>query len=126
MKAALYCEILERVRTSLGDSQRRVILQHDNAKPHIAKVVKKLLNDLGWETLEHPPYSPDLAPSDFHLFRSMEHALRNKLFQTVRAMEQFLIGFFASKSLDLYRRGIDSLPNKWEEVIEAEGDYFDY
>ncbi len=56
----------------------------------------------------------------------MEHALRNKRFRTVEAMENFLTDFFKTKPVDFYRRGIDALPNEWEEVIEAEGDYFDY
>ena len=41
-----------------------VILQHDNARPHVAKVVKTYLETLKWEVLPHPPYSPDVAPSD--------------------------------------------------------------
>src|SRR3954469_23682395 len=45
-------------------------LQHDNARPHTVKMTKEKLQALGWEVLPHPPYSPDLAPSDFHLFRN--------------------------------------------------------
>ncbi|KAG5318068.1 MOS1T transposase, partial [Pseudoatta argentina] len=39
-----------------------------SAKPHVAKPVKTYLETLKWEVLPHPPYSPDIAPSDFHLF----------------------------------------------------------
>ncbi|KAG5318536.1 MOS1T transposase, partial [Pseudoatta argentina] len=46
----------------------KVILLHDNARPHVAKPVKTYLETLKWEVLPHPPYSPDIAPSDFHLF----------------------------------------------------------
>ncbi|KAG5320381.1 MOS1T transposase, partial [Pseudoatta argentina] len=35
---------------------------------HVAKPVKTYLETLKWEVLPHPPYSPDIAPSDFHLF----------------------------------------------------------
>ena len=51
----------------------KVIFLHDNARPHIAKPVKDTLEVLGWDVLPHPPYSPDVAPSDYHLFRSMAH-----------------------------------------------------
>ena len=46
----------------------KVIFQHDNAWPHVAKVVKETLKALNWNILSHPPYSPDIAPSDYHLF----------------------------------------------------------
>jgi len=49
----------------------KVILQHDNARPHVAKTVQETLQVLNWEILPHPPYSPDIAPSDYHLFRSI-------------------------------------------------------
>ncbi|KAG5316913.1 MOS1T transposase, partial [Pseudoatta argentina] len=43
----------------------KVIFFHDNARPHVVKVVKKYLETLKWDVLPHPPYSPDIAPSDY-------------------------------------------------------------
>ena len=56
----------------------KVILQHDNAPSHTAKVVNNTLKALNWEILSHPPYSTDLAPSDYHLFASMGHSLTRR------------------------------------------------
>ncbi|UYV65578.1 SETMAR [Cordylochernes scorpioides] len=42
----------------------KVIYQHDNARPHVAKVVKETLEALQWDVLPHPLYSPDIAPSE--------------------------------------------------------------
>ena len=53
----------------------KLIFLHDNAPCHRAKIVSETLKELKWEVLSHPPYSPDLAPSDYHLFRSMSHDL---------------------------------------------------
>ena len=39
---------------------------------------KKKLLVLGWEVMPHPPYSPDLAPSDYNLFRSLQYHLNGK------------------------------------------------
>jgi len=47
----------------------KIILLHDNARPHVAAPIKTYLETLKWEVLPHPPYSLDIAPSDFHLFR---------------------------------------------------------
>jgi len=58
-------------RSQCNEKHDKVILQHDNARSHVAKLVKTYLETLKWEVLSHPPYSPDIAPSDYHLFRSM-------------------------------------------------------
>ncbi|GJQ72117.1 hypothetical protein Trydic_g3213 [Trypoxylus dichotomus] len=68
----------------------KVILQHDNARPHVAKPVKTQLETLKWEVLRHPPYSPDIAPSDHHLFHSMADSLPNQQFRSYEDLEKWL------------------------------------
>jgi hypothetical protein len=41
---------------------------HDNARPHIATATQDLIATFSWEQFDHLPYSPDLAPSDIHVF----------------------------------------------------------
>jgi transposase len=45
-----------------------VVILHDNVHPHTAARTRALLEHFNWELFDHPPYSPDLAPSDYHLF----------------------------------------------------------
>jgi len=59
-------------RSEYEQRHDKVILLHDNARLHVAKVVKKYLETLKWDVLLHPPYSPDIAPSDYRLFRRMQ------------------------------------------------------
>jgi [histone H3]-lysine36 N-dimethyltransferase SETMAR len=40
------------------------------------------LHELGYELLPHPPYSPDLAPSDFFLLADLKRMLAGKKFST--------------------------------------------
>jgi transposase len=50
-------------------NENHAILQNDNATPHTSARTREAIERLGFPLLPHPPYSPDLAPSDFHLFR---------------------------------------------------------
>jgi len=45
-----------------------VLFLHDNAPAHRALATQKKLAYLGLQRPDHLPYSPDLAPSDYHLF----------------------------------------------------------
>ena len=49
----------------------KVIFQHDNDRPHVARPVKTYLETLKWDILASPLYSPDVAFSDYHLFWSI-------------------------------------------------------
>ena len=55
---------LREKRPQYEQRHEKVILQHDNARPHVAKPVKIYLETLKWEVLPHPPYFPDIATSD--------------------------------------------------------------
>ena len=59
----------------MGEQTRELILHHENARPHVSIPVKNYLENAGWEILPYPPYSPDIAASDYHLFRSMQNHL---------------------------------------------------
>lgn len=103
----------------------KVILLHDNARPHVAKPVKTYLETLQWEVLPHPPYSPDIAPSDFHLFRSMAHGLADQRFHSYEEAKKFIDSWIASKDMSFFRRGIHILPERWEKVVASDGQYFE-
>ncbi|EZA62088.1 Histone-lysine N-methyltransferase SETMAR, partial [Ooceraea biroi] len=100
-----------------------VVFHHDNAKPHTALVTKKKLKCFGWEVMQHPPYSPDLAPSDYRLFRSLQNNLDGHRFNSVDDIQTYLKDFFAQKSRDFYKRGIMSLPERWQKVVDQDGQY---
>jgi histone-lysine N-methyltransferase SETMAR len=59
-----------------------VLLLHESTRPHSAAATVNLLNSWGWETLPHPPHSPDLALSDFHLFQKIKKQLRGQRFHS--------------------------------------------
>ena len=76
-------KFLKRLRDSIKEKRRGmlshgVLLLHDNAPVHRANVAQAALREAGFEELPHPPYSPDLAPSDFYLFRYLKASLEGK------------------------------------------------
>jgi len=73
-------QTLKDKRPQYNEKHDKVILQHDSARPHVAKSIKTYLETLKWEVLSHPLYSSDIAPSDYHLFRSMTHDLADQYF----------------------------------------------
>jgi histone-lysine N-methyltransferase SETMAR len=62
----------------------KVLLHHDNARPHTSLHTLEAITKLQWTVLPHPPYSPDLAPSDYHLFSPLKDAIRGKKFEDER------------------------------------------
>lgn len=119
----LYCQQLDRVAASLKGIQDRVYFLHDNARPHVSKITNQKLADLKWEIVPHPPYSPDLAPSDYHLFRSMTHFLDGQTFEDESEVEIAVSDYFASLTPAFFERGILSLGERWRQVVANNGTY---
>jgi histone-lysine N-methyltransferase SETMAR len=53
---------------------------HGNVPSHRALASEKKLAYLGFQCLDHPPYSPDLAPSNYHLFPGLKKQLKGRNF----------------------------------------------
>ncbi|EGI69192.1 Mariner Mos1 transposase, partial [Acromyrmex echinatior] len=84
----------------------------------VAKMVKTYLK---WEVLPNPPYSPDVVPSDYHLFRTFQwHGLADQHFRSY-----WISSWIASKDDQFFRRGICTLPERWEKVVASDGQYFE-
>ena len=79
------------------------------------------MRELGWEVLMNPPYSLDLAPSDYHLFRSLKNSLNGVKLASKEACENHLVQFFVQKSQKFYSDGIMIVPAKWIKVIDQNG-----
>ena len=117
-------QALETKRLYKAKGEREVILLHDNARPHVAKTNRNTIENLGWEVLSHPAYSTDLAPSDYHLFRSMQHFLSEKNYLDLEEIKKDISQYFTSKLASFYERMIKMLPERWEMCISSEGNYF--
>jgi len=101
-----------------------IILLHDKARSHVAAPVKTL-ETLKWEVLPHSPYSSDIAPSDYHLFRSMTHGLCHLSSTSHHEdIKNCINDWIVSKDEAFFRRGIHML-ERWEKVVASDGHYFE-
>jgi histone-lysine N-methyltransferase SETMAR len=81
------------------------------------------LRDLHYEMLEHPPYSPDLTPSDFCLFPKLKLFLAGQRFSSNQEAIAAVEGYFADLTKTLYRDGIMVLEHRWNKCISLKEDY---
>ncbi|GBO15143.1 hypothetical protein AVEN_201436-1 [Araneus ventricosus] len=87
-----YFETLSKLRRAIQNRRRGmlpggIVFLLENARPHTAAATQELLDQFGWEIFDHPPYSPNLAPSDFHLLPKLKEFLGGKRFGSAEELE---------------------------------------
>jgi len=104
-------DALEEKRPFTGQGRRKVILFHDNARPHVGKAIQDHIFVLGWELLPHAAYSPDMILFDYYLFRSLQHHLADTHFVRFEEIRKCIDDFIVSKPMSFYQ-GIRKLPER--------------
>jgi len=85
---AEYCSSLPvQLKDILKEKRRKrvtkvVLFLHDNAPAHRALATQKKLAYLGFQCLDHPPYSPDLVSSDYRLSPGLKKQLKVRHFSS--------------------------------------------
>lgn len=90
------------VQKRLGKLARGVLFLQDNAPVHTARVARDALTATGFAQIDHPPYSPDLAPSDFFLFSNLKKELRGRRFSDDNEMKSAVESHFEEKSSEYF------------------------
>ena len=98
---------LQRLQPALVNRKGPILL-YDNAQPHVTQSVLQKLNELGYKVLPHPPYSPDLSPTDYHFFKHLDNFLQGKYFHNQQEAENAFQECIKSWSTDFYATGINS------------------
>ncbi|GFV32291.1 histone-lysine N-methyltransferase SETMAR [Trichonephila clavipes] len=128
INAAAYCATLTKLRHAIQNKRRGlltsgVLLLHDNARPHSAINTQNLIRSFGWEQIDHPPYSPDLAPSDFHLFLYLKEFFGGKRFDTADEVKEEIQDLLSSQAADVYDLGIQKLVERYDKCLNKYGEY---
>lgn len=123
-----YASLLSQLKTAIkskrpGKLKKGVLFHQDNAPAHKSTVAMATIHHCGYKLIEHPPYSPDLAPSDYHLFPNLKKNLSGKKFQTDDEVKSAVNEFFDCMDKSFFFNGIKSLQHRWTKCVELRGDY---
>ena len=128
INALVYCDTLQRLRRAIQNKCRGllsfgVVLLHDKVRPHTACQTTALLQQFRWDIMDHPPYSPDLAPSDYHLFLHMKRFLAGKQFHSDAEVETTVNNWLQQQAVDVFDTGIQKLVTRYNKCLDSAGDY---
>ena len=124
----IYIQQLLRVNEKLHEKRSslfscpNVIRPDSSARSHIESVTQKTILRLQRFLLPDPPYSPDLAPTYYQLFCSLQNFLNGKVFKSEQ-VSQTVEEFLEYKPTSLYTDGIHKRPEGWEKVIKNNSEY---
>jgi transposase len=99
------------------------LLLRDSARPHTARATIGALETLKFEVFSHLPYSPDLAPSDFHVFPHLKRNLKGIHFTSDDKAKQAVTSWIKQITPEFFIDGMRKLVLRWEKCIERQGDY---
>jgi len=126
--ADVYCKTLEKLRRAIQNRRRGklssgIILLHDNARPHTAAKTQEKIQNFRWDLIDHPPYSPDLAPSDYFLFLHFKQWISGQRFESDEELQTATINWFNCQAASFYEEGLKRLVQRYTKCLEVEGDY---
>ena len=129
--AKKYCHQIDEMHQKLRRMCPRLvnmkgpILLHDNARLHVAQPTLQKLNELGYEALPHPAYSPDLSPTDYHFFKHLDNFLHDKCLENQDDAKNAFNAFVTYREPDFYSSGINKLIYRWQKCVDCNRSYFD-
>jgi hypothetical protein len=92
--------------------KKKLIFHQDNAPAYKSVLAMGRFRDLHYELLEHPPYFPDLGPSDLYLFPKLKLFLAGQRFSSNQKAIAAVEGYFADLTKNRYRDGIMALEHR--------------
>jgi len=117
INAARYCETVEKLRRAIKNKRPGLLtigvkIQYDNARPHTANVNIDLIKTFGWEIIDHPPYSPDVALSD------LKKHLGGKKFDTDAEVQKEVNTWPREADGEWYTAGVNKFIVRMRKVLE--------
>jgi hypothetical protein len=125
-----YLEILAMLREAVRRRRPELwpdawILHHDNALARDALAVREFLAKKSIMKLDHPPYSPDLAPCDFWLFPKLKTALKCHRYSDIADIQGHATTILQSIPQEEFQKCFEQCKHRLTKCIGAQGDYLE-
>ena len=114
--------MLRKLRPKSGTHGLKLL--DDNARPHRHSAVYEYVRSHGIQTIDHPPYSPDLAPCDFWLFDHIKSRLGDE--EDSESLAKSVTKILNNTDKKEYRKAFERYVERLQLCIETEGDYFEH
>jgi histone-lysine N-methyltransferase SETMAR len=98
------------------------LFHHDNARPHCSAQTQDAMPSLKFTAVPHPPYSPDLAPSDFWLFPKLKETLKGKHFSSDAKVEAAVRKWIGRQPETFFMDGIKKWIEQLKKCVAVNGD----
>ncbi|GFY24833.1 histone-lysine N-methyltransferase SETMAR [Trichonephila clavipes] len=82
------------------------------------------LYTLEWELMQHPPYSPDMAPSDYYLFLHLQLHPEGTIFHSNDKVINEFSRFLDLCTPQFFSEGIEKLPKRWQTIADLNGYHY--
>ena len=115
---------LKRSTICVQTDKKLLWLHLDNCRVHNSKSATESLRMLGFKRAPHPPYSPDLAPSDFYLFGYIKEKLKGCFFDTIEELKAKIILILEEISEAKRNEVFLSWIKRCDYVASHEGSYY--
>ncbi len=124
MTADTLCNLWKTIKQKRsGLLSEGVILLHDNARAYLAELISSFLANLDLTIFCHPPYSPNFAPLDYHLFPKLIMCLCTQMFLTNEDLMVNVNAGFKNLDESSYAHCVDLLMYRYNKYLNVDSDY---
>ncbi|KAA6390732.1 MAG: hypothetical protein EZS28_013742, partial [Streblomastix strix] len=114
----------EHEKTTVATPKMMLTVMFSGKSPvHNSKIAKNYVKDTILHRVDHPAYSPDLAPSDFWLFGDLKRSMKGQRFQEQEQLENFVKGWLAGQSEAKLKSVFDQWRDRCYAVACGDGSY---
>ena len=100
-------------------------MHHDNAPSHTTLVLRDHFAKNSTHIVPQPPYSPNLSPCDFWLFRKLKRPLRGHSLDTIEEIQAESKKALKAIPEIEFKKFFDDCKERWHKCIISGGDYFE-